>query len=174
MKNSLIVILITFFIVTSGFSQDLYDACRKGNVELIKKLAKINTDTINKPNKSGYTPLIIAGYRNQLDAVKALLDLGANVNAVSEDGTVLTAACYKSNVALVKLLLAYKADVNIKNNGGTTPLMFAIMDENEEIVKLLIAAGADVTMKDNSNKSVQEYAVNCDNLAIKKIILPEK
>ena len=169
-----VLFFIVVFVHLDGFTQDIYDACRKGNVELIKQLSKVNPDTINAPNKSGYTPLVIAGYRNQLEAVKVLLELGAKVNALSEDGTVLTAACYKSNVELVKILLEQHADVNVKNNAGTTPLMFAIMAENEEIVKLLIAAGSDPTMKDNSNKSVQEYAKNCDNLAIKKIILTDK
>jgi ankyrin repeat protein len=167
----LILLLILAFVHLDGLTQDIYDACRKGNVELIKQLSKVNPDTINTPNKSGYTPLIIAGYRNQLEAVKVLLDLGANVNAVSEDGTVLTAACYKSNTALVKILLEQHADVNVKNNAGTTPLMFAIMAENEEMVKLLLVNKADINAMDNANKSVKEYARDCDNLVIKQLII---
>lgn len=163
--------IVLAFIHLDGLTQDIYDACRKGNLELIKQLSKINLDTVNTPNKSGYTPLLIAGYRNQLDAVKMLLDLGANVNANSEDGTVLTAASYKSNTALVKLLLEYQADVNVKNNAGTTPLMFAIMTENEEIVKLLLVNKADINAVDNANKSVKEYARDCDNLVIKQLII---
>lgn len=171
MYKLIVLFLIVAFVHLDGFTQDIYDACRKGNVELIKQLSKVNPDTINTPNKSGYTPLIIAGYRNQLDAVKVLLDLGANVNAVSEDGTVLTAACYKSNTALVKLLLEYHADVQVKNNAGTTPLMFAIMAENEEIVKLLLVNKADINAVDNANKSVKEYASDCENLVIKQLII---
>jgi len=166
-----VLFLIVAFVHLDGFTQDIYDACRKGNVELIKQLSKVNPDTINTPNKSGYTPLLIAGYRNQLEAVKVLLDLGANVNAVSEDGTVLTAACYKSNTALVKILLEQHADVNVKNNAGTTPLMFAIMAENEEMVKLLLVNKADINAMDNANKSVKEYARDCDNLVIKQLII---
>ncbi len=169
MKKVVVLLLFSSLLIFNGFSQDIYDACRKGNVELIKRLSKLNLDTINKPNKSGYTPLIIAGYRNQLEAVKVLLELGAHVNALSEDGTVLTAACYKSNTELVKILISNKADVNVKNNAGTTPLMFAIMAENEEVVKLLVEKGADKNAKDNSDKSIQEYVKNCDNLSIKKL-----
>ena len=167
----LTVLIILAFVHVDGLTQDIYDACRKGNVELIKQLSKINPDTVNTPNKSGYTPLIIAGYRNQLDAVKTLLGLGANVNAKSEDGTVLTAACYKSNTELVKILLEQHADVNVKNNAGTTPLMFAILAENEEIVELLLVNTADINAMDNANKSVKEYARDCDNLVIKQLII---
>ena len=167
-------ILRIFLVLSVLFSskihaQDIYESCRKGNIDQIQKLYAMNMDTINKPNKNGYTPLIIAGYRNQLEAVKILLSLGANVNASSEDGTVLTAACYKSNIDLVKILLANKADVNVKNNAGTTPLMFAIMAENEGLVKLLIEHGADINAKDNSNKTIYQFAENCENLDIKKL-----
>lgn len=171
MYKLIVLFLIVAFVHLDGFTQDIYDACRKGNVELIKQLSKVNPDTINTPNKSGYTPLIIAGYRNQLEAVKVLLDLGANVNAVSEDGTVLTAACYKSNTALVKILLEQHADVNVKNNAGTTPLMFAIMAENEEIVKLLIENKADIQTMDNSRKSAVDFAKDCDSKVIKQLII---
>ncbi len=171
MKQLCIFLFFCLIFAAKLQAQDIYDACRKGNVGLIRKLYTLNNDTINKPNKSGYTPLIIAGYRNQLEAVKALLELGANVNMMSEDGTVLTAACYKSNNELVKILLSHKADVNVKNNAGTTPLMFAIMAENEEVVKMLIKHGADLNAKDNSNKSIIEFAQNCDNLAIKQLIV---
>lgn len=171
MNKLTLLFIVLAFVHEVGLSQDIYDACRKGNVELIKQLSKINPDTVNTPNKSGYTPLIIAGYRNQLDAVKTLLDLGANVNTISEDGTVLTAACYKSNTELVKILLDHHADVNLKNNAGTTPIMFAIMAENEDIVRLLLAKKADVNAKDNANKSVKEYATECDNLVIKQLII---
>ena len=171
MYKLIVLFIIVAFVHLDGFTQDIYDACRKGNLELIKQLSKVNPDTINTPNKSGYTPLIIAGYRNQLEAVKVLLDLGANVNAVSEDGTVLTAACYKSNTALVKILLEQHADVNVKNNAGTTPLMFAIMAENEEIVKLLIENKADTQTMDNSRKSAVDFAKDCDSKVIKKLIV---
>jgi ankyrin repeat protein len=171
MYKLIVLFLIVAFVHLDGFTQDIYDACRKGNVELIKQLSKVNPDTINTPNKSGYTPLLIAGYRNQLDAVKVLLDLGANVNAVSEDGTVLTAACYKSNTALVKILLEQHADVNVKNNAGTTPLMFAIMAENEEIVKLLMENKADTQTMDNSRKSAVDFAKDCDSKVIKQLII---
>ncbi len=171
MNKLALFLFVSIFISLNAYAQDIYEACRKGNVEVIKQLSTVNPDTINTPNKSGYTPLIIAGYRNQLEAVKVLLDLGANVNAISEDGTVLTAACYKSNTALVKILLEQHADVNVKNNAGTTPLMFAIMAENEEIVKLLMDNKADTQTIDNSRKSAVDFAKDCDSEVIKQLII---
>jgi len=171
MFKFIVLFVLCVFIHRNGDTQDIYDASRKGNVEVIKQLAKLNPDTLNKPNKSGYTPLLIAGYRNQLEAVKVLLELGANVNEASEDGTVLTAACYKSNTELVKILLEHHAAVNVKNNAGTTPLMFALMAENEEIVQILLTNKADIYAVDNSNKSVKDFAKDCTNKTIQQWIL---
>ena len=35
-------------------------------------------------------------------------------------------------------------DVNIKNKGGITPLMSAVMNDNKEMAEVLISKGADV------------------------------
>ncbi|HTY89458.1 MAG TPA: ankyrin repeat domain-containing protein, partial [Candidatus Acidoferrum sp.] len=54
---------------------------------------------------------------------EALLQGGANVNATNEFGwTALHLAVSSGNQKLVELLLAHKADVNVRNNQGKTPL----------------------------------------------------
>ena len=48
---------------------------------------------------------------------------------------------------IIKLLLAAGANVDEKNTGGQTALMFASAHDHLEVVKLLLAAGADVNAK---------------------------
>jgi len=64
-----------------------------------------------------------------LEAVRMLLKLGANVNAVDKNGeTVMHGAAYQSRSKLVQLLTERSADINIwnrKNKAGWTPLMIA-------------------------------------------------
>ena len=93
-----------------------------------------------------------------LEDVKAELMAGANVNATSEDITndgkttlynvtpLMKAFIYgKPDLAMVKLFIAAKIDVNAKNNNGKTTLMYAAgNNENPEVIKALIDAGADV------------------------------
>jgi ankyrin repeat protein len=57
---------------------------------------------------------------------------------------------YKEAVAL---LLANKADVNIKNGTGMTPLHFAVESGNKDIVKLLIANKADINARGNEGNT---------------------
>lgn len=55
--------------------------------------------------------------------VKLLLEYGADVHAVNQDGdTPLHEQCRYGNHAVAKLLLEYEADISAKNNKGKTPL----------------------------------------------------
>ena len=65
----------------------------------------------------------------------------------------LLVATRKSNVELVKALLAKGADVNAKSPYGATPLFFACDRSNVEIVKILLDAGADPNVQDTFYKS---------------------
>ncbi|CAH2050872.1 unnamed protein product, partial [Iphiclides podalirius] len=107
----------------------LYSA-RHGEISVVKALleAKLEgklTLDINCKGKSksnlGWTPLHLATYFAHKDVVEALLDAGANVDEVNENGdTALHKASFIGNEELVILLLNYKADVNVMNGEGRT------------------------------------------------------
>jgi ankyrin repeat protein len=65
--------------------------------------------------------------------VDARLDNGA---------TALMLASQIGDAAVVKALLAKKANVNAKAGNGVTPLMLASKYRHQDVVKLLKAAGA--------------------------------
>ena len=56
-------------------------------------------------------------------------------------------ACEKGNIEAVKQFLADGADVNAKNDFGSTPLIAAALEGHKEIAELLISEGADVNAK---------------------------
>jgi ankyrin repeat protein len=57
---------------------------------------------------------------------------------------------------IVKLLISKGADVNVKDKKGWTPLLLALLSENDnkEIIKLLVSEGADVNAKDSQTKRI--------------------
>jgi ankyrin repeat protein len=57
-------------------------------------------------------------------------------------------ACEKGNIEAVKQHLAAKADVNVKGDGGRTPLHEAAFNRHKEVVELLIDKDADVNAMD--------------------------
>lgn len=89
--------------------------------------------------------LIQAVQNHQLDAVKSLLDGGANVNFRDPQSglTVLMIAASQANVEMVKLLLNAGADVYMLDSClGSSVLHQACQGGSAEVVKLLVEAGA--------------------------------
>ncbi|MBI5892070.1 MAG: ankyrin repeat domain-containing protein [Deltaproteobacteria bacterium] len=91
------------------------------------------------------TPLTKAAESGDINAVKRLLNEGADVNAKdSNNWTALTEAARDGNTEIVKLLIEKGADVHAKAYKGYSALMVAALGGNTEIVKLLIEKGADI------------------------------
>jgi ankyrin repeat protein len=95
-----------------------------------------------------WTCLQTACRLNRLDAVKLLLENGANPNVHHQSHSPLTLACGNSNDEMVELLLKHGANVNFSRapNGMTEnkPLLMACQVGNFRIVELLLQNGADV------------------------------
>ena len=84
--------------------------------------------------------LIAAARKSNVEAVKALLAKGADVNAKTEYGaTPLFFACDRGNVEVVKLLLAAGADIEARDTFyKATPIIWAVQRDHAEVVKLLV------------------------------------
>ena len=95
------------------------------------------------------TPLLSAIDSQNEDAVRFLLEKGADVNGAGVRGlnrTPLQRACEIGNYKVVRLLLLHGAEVNAKPciRAGGTALQFAAATGSIAIAKLLIARGANV------------------------------
>lgn len=126
----------------------------------VKMLVAAGSD-VNAQAKSGATPLIIAAGRSgSYEAVKLLLDRGANPNLADAMGTsALIAAAYQGETATVKLLLEKGADVKAFSNMKAGPLAAAINGNNIDIVRMLIARGADLEASRKFSGQVKHGAI---------------
>jgi Ankyrin repeats (3 copies)/Domain of unknown function (DUF3471) len=88
--------------------------------------------------------LLAAARKSDVEAVKALLAKGADVNAKTAYGaTALSYAADKGHVEVVKVLLDRGADVNVKDTFyGETPLGWAAYRGHATVVTLLLDKGA--------------------------------
>ena len=89
-----------------------------------EKLQKIFPEKkiFDLPNEYNITPLHYACYNKSLDVIDVLLILGANVNAIDNEGkSVLFYAVKCNNSSLIKKLLMNGADKNIKDLNGQKP-----------------------------------------------------
>ena len=89
--------------------------------------------------------LHIAALNGQVSMVRALMELGADVNQARDDGvTPLYIAAEKGYDTLVRALIELGADINKARNTGATPLYDAAYNGHEAIVRALTESGADV------------------------------
>ena len=89
-----------------------------------------------------WTPLIYAAFNGHLEIAKLLVKSGADVNAVSRNGSsALLVASRGGHIDIVKLLLANRADPNKALESGATALDVALKSENTDIAELLRKAG---------------------------------
>ena len=117
-------------------------AALTADAELMKTLAALGADPL-LPNADNSTPLMAAaglatrspgedaGTESEvLEAVQVALDLGADVNAVDNNGeTAMHAASYKNLPKVVKFLAAKGARIDVWNRPdkcGWTPLAIAV------------------------------------------------
>jgi ankyrin repeat protein len=80
------------------------------------------------------------------DAVKLLIETGADVNAVEpyKGQTALMWAASEGNAAALDVLLTHGADVKAKSKSGFTPLLFAVRNDRREAAETLLNHSANV------------------------------
>jgi len=107
-----------------------------------------------------------------LEAVKRLIDEGADVNAENQAGyTPLLAAASDGQVVIAKVLLSNGADVNKHNQHGRTLLHEASWNGHVSAAELLLANGAEVNARDSKRATPLHGAVRRTHVAVVKLLL---
>lgn len=105
---------------------------------------------------------------NQIEAIRCLLDAGAEINAQDKNGaTPLHRAVRTRGAAAVKCLLDAGADPSLKNKPGSTAFHLAVQNTGHggtgsvvakilqrEIIEEFVSRGVSVKQKDGKGKSV--------------------
>lgn len=166
MKMKHITLLFTCTLLTCFYNRAikaednkiLANSIIEGDLAEFKNLFKTDQATINDVVDSGnpliyqivawYTaqrpftsriPVISASekYNNRLEMIRFLVQKGADINAIGEEGnTALHKAVLKDQPKVVELLLELRADTSIQNNAGLTPYAIAVEEGYKEIKDL--------------------------------------
>ncbi|XP_044014111.1 uncharacterized protein LOC122856501 [Aphidius gifuensis] len=117
------------------------------NLELLLK----NGGNSSIKNHRGQTALHLASRTHSLECIEALLRNGKiNPNDIDNDGrTALHLALGRSLLTydVTELLIDWRADVNIADKYGYTPLHVAALNELSQCVDILIQHGADLSAR---------------------------
>lgn len=143
---------------------ELWEAARDGKDDKLRELLKsdsINYDIeIKNSDCHNFTPLLVASVFGHLSCVELLLEVGADRNCMSTNGsTPLMFASYHNFISVVSALIAAGADVDLPNICGWTPLMTSAYSGHSEITKLLLEVGADNELKDEDGKTALDLVI---------------
>lgn len=127
-----------------------------------KKLIDEGAD-VNEKNDLGESPIIATTYLDtdyiDLDMLKLLLENGADpAIGDEEDYTVLHAAASMSDMEAIDLLLKYKADINIKDSYGQTPIFETVYEDNAVTFKHLVDKGANLMIVNDDGETLKDVA----------------
>lgn len=126
-------------------------ASYNGDISSLKYLFDQNKiDDVDDEMGYGKAMIHIAADNGQTNIVRFLIQKGADVNQIDEDGNT---ALHLANYDTTKMLLNVDGiDLDIVNDDGYTPLTWALEEDFEDIITILIEAG--------SKLSCQEFGDN--------------
>lgn len=122
----------------------LHAAANQGDVAKIERLANQSPELLELRDQHGRTPLHVATFARQRDAIKALIRMGANHGAFERDryDAVTIAAVANDEESLCVLLAAGASAKLVTSRYDGTALIAAAHLGHAGVVRQLIAAGA--------------------------------
>ncbi|XP_043461583.1 putative ankyrin repeat protein RF_0381 [Leptopilina heterotoma] len=80
------------------------------------------------------------------------------VDMPEDEKSLLHLAIDEKKPNLVKILIEFGADVNVRDSRSWTPLFYAVFSKQIEVAEMLLKAGADISAKDSGNMMPINYA----------------
>jgi len=158
----------------------LHFACRDDEgTDFVKQLATelpyFSKVVDDQSNEDGWTPLMWAAQKGNIETIQELVANGANVMKTKTDGISLYhMAASNNDVHLLDYAISLKAhtSLNLKNDDGWTPAHMAGFLNNFDSLNLLLENGASLDEKNNNALSCYEEIVRADNADLLECIYP--
>lgn len=154
----------------SNWITPLHFAAKNGFSEMAQALLEHQHVNVNALDLSRYTPLHWAASCGQVDVAMMILEhKGTIVNARSrQKRTPLHLAI--GSAEMVRLLLKYKAEVDVRDTIRQTPLHIASRQGKCSSAELLIKQGADVDLLDFEGFRPAVHAIRQDNRRMMEVL----
>ncbi|XP_051999064.1 ankyrin repeat domain-containing protein 50-like isoform X1 [Xyrauchen texanus] len=147
-------------------------AARQGHVNVLQVLldwvqeqgskSPVAQALLEHSDNEGWTALRSASWGGHKEAVRLLLEAGAEVDGCDSDcRTALRAAAWGGHEEILLTLLHHGAEVDCSDSEGRTPLIAAAYMGHKEAVEILLDAGADVNFADGDGRTALSVAALC-------------
>jgi ankyrin repeat protein len=135
--------------LAAGRELDVFEAAALGRSDRLADLLDENPGLANAFADDGFQPLGLASFFGQVEAVRLLIERGAEVNSASRNPMKVmplhsAAATSEPDVRreIARILLEAGADANARQQDGFTPLMAADQHGDAGLRELLVEHGA--------------------------------
>lgn len=132
----------------AGPELDVFEAGAVGDTDRLRELLDEDGSHANAFGDDGFHPLGLACFFGNVEAARLLLERGADVNALSKNEHVQTAAIHAAAAAegkdesvryeLVQLALEHGADPNLRQGGGFRAIDAARQNSDARVEQLLL------------------------------------
>lgn len=155
-------------------AQEMVDAATVGDEMRLREMLEDDVSLANVYSQDGWTPLHLAAHFGHTNAVRWLLDAGADVRARSKNDLanqpLHAAAAGSASVELLTLLLDAGAEVNARQRGGFTPIQATAQNGNLAATQLLLARGADAQARTDNDQTALSFALEGGHDAIASLL----
>jgi len=159
-------------IKSSNKSTPLHFAVLGKRVEIIRLLVERKAD-LESRDEQGRTPLVVAAREMAgPDVVRALLDLGANIDSVDRFGdTALSLATWRGSADVVSLLLERNVSLPLNNPKGRQILESAASTGLADLFTKMAEKGADLNLEIGDGRTLLHAAAEGGSVPILEILL---
>ncbi len=151
----------------------LGDAITKDDLASVRQIIP-RSISVNYRFGNRATPLHAAVYNGQADITQYLLSIGADINAVDNDGNtpVLLSVRKQAKQDILPILLRYHPNLSISYGGkGRTALAISFIKGNYKSAELLLNAGESASEKYKNGVTILMMAVEKDDLIAARMLI---
>jgi ankyrin repeat protein len=145
---------------------------KKESVQKARDLIEAHPELATQCDHYQRTPLHAAAFHGAVELIPLLIEKGAGVNAVDQNGE--TPIHCVHNAAAARRLVDAGADVNLPDRRGYPPLNRAASRNQIELARVLLEGGADPDAVDSQGQTAVDIAKTMRHESLAKILLKYK
>ena len=156
------------FLADKTVAVTIFEAAATGKINNILRLLARDPQLVNAYAEDGFQALGLASYFGHFDVAEYLIKAGAPINDLK--AAPIQSAASARHARIVGLLLKHKADPNIREQGGYTPLHAAAQNGDREVIRTLLYGGADLTIQSDDGKRPLDLALAAGHTEAAKLL----
>jgi ankyrin repeat protein len=141
----------------------ILEAAAAGRAERVRELLAADPESISERTPEGFTTLGVAAFLGGPEAVRVLLEHGADADDDADNPfgvRPVHAASAAHDHETMRLLLEAGADPNQRQRGGFVPLHEAAHSDDVEMARMLLDHGADPALAADDGRDARKVAAD--------------